>query len=229
MKKLITANDIREAHARGEQAMSVVLRASIITPEAREVADLLGFTITECEESTPATVSVPVEKTESQRIRETIIAQLPEGQFTESLVAQLMEKVMKEKQSLEQGAMQPSFKSVTGKGGIKVIDGSSVKFGRFDGAQPHCVGLMDLVTGDDGSSMAAGFMQWENAFFPWTLNYDEIDMVLEGELHVRHEGETMIAKAGDVMFIPKGSSIEFGTTSSVKFLYVAWPANWQSL
>ncbi|HHU3250819.1 ethanolamine utilization acetate kinase EutQ, partial [Pantoea sp. SIMBA_079] len=23
--------------------------------------------------------------------------------------------------------------------------------------------------------------------------------------------------------------IEFGTTSSVKFLYVAWPANWQSL
>ncbi|MDB6985935.1 hypothetical protein PM017_32005, partial [Escherichia coli] len=82
MKKLITANDIREAHARGEQAMSVVLRASIITPEAREVADLLGFTITECEESTPATVSVPVEKTESQRIRETIIAQLPEGQFT---------------------------------------------------------------------------------------------------------------------------------------------------
>ncbi|MDY6162279.1 MAG: ethanolamine utilization acetate kinase EutQ [Escherichia coli] len=229
MKKLITANDIREAHARGEQAMSVVLRASIITPEAREVADLLGFTITECEESTPATVSVPVEKTESQRIRETIIAQLPEGQFTESLVAQLMEKVMKEKQSLEQGAMQPSFKSVTGKGGIKVIDGSSVKFGRFDGAQPHCVGLTDLVTGDDGSSMAAGFMQWENAFFPWTLNYDEIDMVLEGELHVRHEGQTMIAKAGDVMFIPKGSSIEFGTTSSVKFLYVAWPANWQSL
>lgn len=47
MKKLITANDIRAAHARGEQAMSVVLRASIITPEAREVAELLGFTITE--------------------------------------------------------------------------------------------------------------------------------------------------------------------------------------
>lgn len=144
MKKLITANDIREAHARGEQAMSVVLRASIITPEAREVADLLGFTITECDESIPVTASVPAsvpaDKTESQRIRETIIAQLPEGQFTESLVAQLMEKVMKEKQSLEQGAMQPSFKSVTGKGGIKVIDGSSVKFGRFDGAEPHCVG-----------------------------------------------------------------------------------------
>ena len=165
MKKLITANDIRAAHARGEQELSVVLRASIITPEAREVAELLGVTITECDESAPvaatAVAAAPVDdgKSESQRIRETIIAQLPEGQFTESLVAQLMDKVMKEKQSLEQGGMQPSFNSVTGKGGVKVIDGSSVKFGRFDGAQPHCVGLTDLVTDQDGSSMAAGFMQ----------------------------------------------------------------------
>ena len=230
MKTLITANDIRAAHARGEQEMSVVLRASIITPEAREVAELLGVTIVECEGSAPTAVSCSADeaKSETQRIRETIIAQLPEGQFTESLVSQLMDKVLKEKQSLEQGGMQPGFHSVTGKGGIKVIDGSSVKFGRFDGAQPHCVGLTDLVTEQDGSSMAAGFMQWDNAFFPWTLNYDEIDMVLDGELHVRHEGETMIAKAGDVMFIPKGS-IEFGTPTTVRFLYVAWPANWQSV
>ncbi|HBL4690473.1 ethanolamine utilization acetate kinase EutQ [Citrobacter sedlakii] len=229
MKKLITANDIRAAHARGEQAMSVVLRASIITPEAREVAEQLGVTITECDESAPTTSSADAGKSDTQRIRETIIAQLPEGQFTESLVSQLMEKVLKEKQSLEQAGMQPGFKSVTGKGGIKVVNGSSVKFGRFDGAEPHCVGLTDLVTEQDGSSMAAGFMQWDNAFFPWTLNYDEIDMVLEGELHVRHEGETLIARAGDVMFIPKGSSIEFGTPTTVRFLYVAWPANWQSV
>ncbi len=84
MKKLITANDIRAAHARGEQAMSVVLRASIITPEAREVAELLGFTITEDDGAAPAATAPDSDKTESQRIRETILAQLPEGQFTES-------------------------------------------------------------------------------------------------------------------------------------------------
>jgi len=228
VKTLITANDIRAAHARGEQQLSVVLRASIITPEAREVAEALGLSIVERDEEGPAAEPTAPEKSEQQRIRETIIAQLPEGQFTETLVAQLMEKVLKEKQSLSLGDMQPGFQSVTGKGGIKVINGGSVTFGRFDGAQPHCIGLTDLVTEKDGSSMAAGFMQWENAFFPWTLNYDEIDMVLEGELHVRHQGETLVAKAGDVMFIPKGASIEFGTPSSVRFLYVAWPANWQS-
>lgn len=229
MKKLITANDIRATHAEGAKELSVVLHASIITPEAREVAEQLGVAIREADEPASPARAADAGVSDSQRIREAIVAQLPAGQFTESLVNQLMEKVLKEKQSLEQRAMQPSFKSVTGKGGVKVIDGSSVKFGRFDGAEPHCVGLTDLVTEQDGSSMAAGFMQWENAFFPWTLNYDEVDMVLEGELHVRHEGETMVAKAGDVMFIPKGSSIEFGTPSSVRFLYVAWPANWQSL
>ena len=64
MKKLITANDIRAAHARGEQEMSVVLRASIITPEAREVAALLGVTISECDESTPcAAAAKPITPT----------------------------------------------------------------------------------------------------------------------------------------------------------------------
>jgi ethanolamine utilization protein EutQ len=53
VKKLITANDIRAAHARGEEEISVVLRASIITPEAREVAELLGVAIQECDESAP--------------------------------------------------------------------------------------------------------------------------------------------------------------------------------
>ncbi|WP_149806577.1 cupin domain-containing protein, partial [Salmonella enterica] len=97
------------------------------------------------------------------------------------------------------------------------------------GADPHCVCLTDLVAEQAGSTIGAGFMRWDNTFFPWTLNYDEIDMVLEGELHVRHEGETMIATAGDVMLIPKGCSIDFGAPASVRFLYVAWPANLQSI
>ncbi|GDX06537.1 ethanolamine utilization acetate kinase EutQ [Buttiauxella sp. A111] len=226
MKKLITANDIREAHSSGLKTITFVLKESIVTPEARVVAEQLDISLVE-EGVSPVVAESSPPRSERQRIREEIISQLPEGMFTESLVAQLIEKVEQEQKTRVGSGMQPSFRAVTGKGGIKVIDGSSVKFGRFDGAQEPCVGLTDLVTGADGSSMAAGFMQWENGFFPWTLNYDEIDMVLEGELHIRHEGETLIGKAGDVMFIPKGSSIEFGTPSHVRFLYVAWPANWQ--
>ena len=98
MKKLITANDIRAAHARGEQAMSVVLRASIITRK-RAKSPSCWDSLSPKTMARAGATAADSDKTESQRIRETIPAQLPEGQFTESPVAQLMEKVMKEKQS----------------------------------------------------------------------------------------------------------------------------------
>ncbi|MEG0231513.1 MAG: ethanolamine utilization acetate kinase EutQ [Hafnia sp.] len=243
MKKLITANDIRTAQVQGQKSINIVLADYIVTPEARVVAEQLGVEIIEQLTAAPSTPAPSANTAapqaqegnsaaERQRIREHILAQLPEGSVTETLLAQLIEKVQQEQRAQKQPAAasdsaQPSFRSVTGKGGVKVVDGSSVTFGRFDGAKEHQVGLTDLITAQDGSSMAAGFMQWENGFFPWTLNYDEVDMILEGELHIRHQGETLVGKAGDVMFIPRGSSIEFGTTSHVRFLYVAWPANWQ--
>ena len=247
MKKLITANDIRTAQVQGQKSINIVLADYIVTPEARVVAEQLGVEIIEQLTAAPSTSTpTPSASTatdvqpqegssaaERQRIREHILAELPEGSVTETLLAQLIEKVQQEQRARKQPAAasnsaQPSFRSVTGKGGVKVVDGSSVTFGRFDGAKEHQVGLTDLITAQDGSSMAAGFMQWESGFFPWTLNYDEVDMILEGELHIRHQGETLVGKAGDVMFIPRGSSIEFGTTSHVRFLYVAWPANWQA-
>ncbi|HGM5489731.1 TPA: ethanolamine utilization acetate kinase EutQ [Serratia fonticola] len=226
MKKLITANDIRDASAQGQQQILVVLRDCIITPEAHSVAEQLGIRIGERQQ-----VVAEVVTGERQKIREHILAHLPEGSMTETLIAQLIDKVEQERQAKNPAPASDSapanFRSITGKGGIKVVDGASVNFGHFTGAGDHQVGLSDLITARDGSSMAAGFMRWEKAFFPWTLNYDEIDMVIEGELHIRHQGETLIGKAGDVVFIPKGSSIEFGTPSHVRFLYVAWPANWQ--
>ncbi|KEY58812.1 ethanolamine utilization acetate kinase EutQ [Serratia sp. DD3] len=231
MKKLITANDVHNAAAQGQQQICVVLRECIITPEARTVAEQLGIRIDEQTKLDVAPEAATGHTAERQRIREHILAQLPEGSVTETLLAQLIDKVEQQQRSQAKpetvSTASASYRSVTGKGGIKVVEGASVNFGRFNGATDHQVGLSDLINASDGSSMAAGLMCWEKAFFPWTLNYDEIDMVLEGELHIRHQGETLVAKAGDVVFIPKGSSIEFGTPGQVRFLYVAWPANWQ--
>lgn len=232
MKKLITADDVRHASAQGQQRICVVVGDCIITPEARTVAEQLGISIGEQVKPAETEPEVtPGHTAERQRIREHILAHLPEGSVTETLISQLIEKVEQQQcaqaQQASSDVIPASFRSVTGKGGIKVVDGASVNFGRFGGATEHLVGLSDVITARDGSSMAAGFMRWDKGFFPWTLNYDEIDLVLEGELHIRHQGETLTGKVGDVIFIPKGSSIEFGTPNHVRLLYVAWPANWQ--
>jgi ethanolamine utilization protein EutQ len=75
--------------------------------------------------------------------------------------------------------------------------------------------------------MAAGMMSWKKEdSFPWKLTYEEIDYVIEGELAITINGKTYNGQPGDVFYIPKGSDIVFGTPSSVKIMYVTYPANW---
>ena len=44
------------------------------------------------------------------------------------------------------------------------------------------VWLKDVVVTEDRSPMGAGYMSLDKGEMQWTLTYDEIDIVLEGEL-----------------------------------------------
>jgi ethanolamine utilization protein EutQ len=84
----------------------------------------------------------------------------------------------------------------------------------------------DVVTGEHGVPMAAGLMSLREGSFPWTLDYDEVEYVLEGELHLTCGDQVVVARPGDVVAVPRGSSITFGTPSWARFLYVTYPADW---
>jgi ethanolamine utilization protein EutQ len=88
------------------------------------------------------------------------------------------------------------------------------------------VWLKDVVMTQDRSPMGAGYMSLDKGEMQWTLTYDEIDIVLEGELVITRGSEQVRGKPGDVIYIPKGSSITFGTPSWTRFVYVVFPVNW---
>lgn len=88
------------------------------------------------------------------------------------------------------------------------------------------VWLKDVIVTQDRSPMGAGYMSLDKGEMQWTLTYDEIDIVLEGELVITRGKEQVRGKTGDVIYIPKGSSITFGTPSWTKFVYVVFPVNW---
>lgn len=99
----------------------------------------------------------------------------------------------------------------------------------FDVDRPEMnIHLKDVITAAHGSPMAAGFMIWEKGSFPWTLNYDEIDFVVDGQLEIRMDNQVILGNPGDVIYIPKGSNIFFGSPSYAKVFYVAFPANWEA-
>lgn len=112
---------------------------------------------------------------------------------------------------------------------LKVVKMANVQMEQFiEGvttAGTH-VWLKDVVTTQDRSPMGAGFMSLDKGEMQWTLTYDEIDIVLEGELVITRGSEQVRGKTGDVIYIPKGSSITFGTPNWTRFVYVVFPVNW---
>lgn len=86
----------------------------------------------------------------------------------------------------------------------------------------------DLFTLEQSPRLGAGLMEMENTTFPWTLNYDEMDYVIEGELSILIGGEKVTAGPGEVIYIPKGSSIQFSVSGRARFLYFVYPADWQN-
>ena len=112
---------------------------------------------------------------------------------------------------------------------LKVVRMSNVQVERFlEGkTTPGTnVWLKDVVVTQDRSPMGAGYMSLDKGEMQWTLGYDEIDIVLEGELVITRGSEQVRGKTGDVIYIPKGSSITFGTPSWTRFVYVVFPVNW---
>jgi ethanolamine utilization protein EutQ len=135
---------------------------------------------------------------------------------------------------LREGAAMPeTVHAVEETGGglppLKKVSGFGLTlepFGSGGVGEAANVRLKDVITSADCSPMASGYMILEKGEFPWTLNYDEIDIVLEGELVITRGRESVRGSAGDVLFIPKGSSITFGTPNRVRFVYVTYPADW---
>lgn len=86
----------------------------------------------------------------------------------------------------------------------------------------------DLFTLDESPRLGAGIMEMTDTTFLWTLNYDEMDYVIEGRLDIQTDRGTVSAGPGEIIYIPKGSSIQFSVTGHARFLYFVYPADWQS-
>ena len=86
----------------------------------------------------------------------------------------------------------------------------------------------DLFTLEQSPRLGVGIMEMTDATFPWTLNYDEMDYVVEGRLDILCNGQKVSAGPGELIHIPKGSEIQFSVTGHARFLYFVYPADWQN-
>lgn len=88
--------------------------------------------------------------------------------------------------------------------------------------------LADVVDARMGSPMSAGFARYERKGErnDWTLSYDEFLIITRGSFTVRTEAGSKTARAGEVLYLPKGTRLSYEAAEDLtELVYVTYP-NW---
>ncbi|MCC0649320.1 cupin domain-containing protein [Clostridioides sp. ZZV15-6598] len=120
-------------------------------------------------------------------------------------------------------------KDISGITSIKLPKVKVDESNRLDTGNPNdIVYTKDLFTLEESPRLGCGIMEMKETTFDWTLNYDEVDYIIEGTLDILIDGRKITASEGELILIPKGSSIKFSVPNYARFIYVTYPADWES-
>ena len=144
----------------------------------------------------------------------------------ETLVRQIIEEKLSEGNN---GVDFVRHKDISGITSIKLPTVKVSEANRlYTGNSKDVVYTKDLFTLEESPRLGCGIMEMKETTFDWTLNYDEIDYVIEGTLDIIIDGRKVSASAGELILIPKGSSIKFSVKDYARFIYVTYPADWEA-
>lgn len=94
-------------------------------------------------------------------------------------------------------------------------------------AYPEMAEAVEIAGEADLSALSGGFARFKDARIPWTVQYDELILVLEGELTVETPAGAMVAGKHDTIWLPKGTELTYISRDALVF-YSLHPANWAS-
>lgn len=210
MKKLVCAKEIEECQRQGKKEYYVD-ENTIITPSAKDMADTYGIRFTSqpcqpCCTETQADCLSGLEKMDTAQL------------------FQLLKSI------LEKGNVPAKpYQEERHSNGLKVVRGKTVKMDVFETGNPDATAYFQELVSKEESHISAGFLIIEHSNFEWELTYEEIDYVIEGTLTVTIDGITYTAHAGDVLFVPSGSKVVWGSPDKARVFYATYPANWADL
>lgn len=145
------------------------------------------------------------------------------------MLEELIRKIIEEKLGSKEEVDFVRHKDSSGITSIKLSTVKVSEENRLDtGKSGDIVYTKDLFTLEESPKLGCGIMEMRETTFDWTLNYDEIDYVIEGHLDIIIDGRKVSTEAGELLFIPKGSTIKFSVPNFARFIYVTYPANWAS-
>jgi len=216
LRNLISAAELRTIAAGGKQAL--IPANSVLTPSALDIAKELGITLV-----------WEGKKFGDDKKPEGCAAAFAGVKAQEKPAAIEVEPALSAEkiQAIVRDTVGKILKPACANPRVTLVKGKSVVMEKFQEAPPgQTVHLTDVVTSRE-ANLCAGFMSFDKSILPWHLSYDEVDYVMEGTFILQANGVTYTAVPGDVMYIPKDTTVVFGSPDHFsKVFYVTYPANW---
>ncbi|MCO5386329.1 cupin domain-containing protein [Desulfosporosinus sp.] len=222
MGRFISANVLRDM---AKLDKNIVLEEdSVLTPSAKDLAKELGITISKGRQEIISHTVVGQSVGQLVNLQSSV-KEVPVSSGTSKDAENQTHDLKKTVQKILGEVLKPACENPK----ATHVKGETVVIQPFLEAPPgQKVGLVDVIDSRVGN-LASGFMTFDHSKLPWLLNYDEVDYVIEGEFVLEVEGQVFHAKAGDVLYIPKGSQVVFSSPTFCKIFYATYPANWADL
>ena len=85
------------------------------------------------------------------------------------------------------------------------------------------VAVRGLVNTAFSGRLGAGIGVFEDCAMEWTVTYDEVLFILEGQFRLETDTGTFHAGPGDTLWIPEGTRIVYAADAPVTFFYAVAP------
>lgn len=141
---------------------------------------------------------------------------------------ELLRKIVQEVISEVRDCNNAGYQKEVDPSGVIHIKTETVKCEPYDVGVPAKVALKDVVTLEESPRLGCGLLEIDHSSYPWELTYDEFYYVIDGVLEILIDGRCIAGRAGDILHIPKGSSIHFSSSETCRAVYFTYPADWDN-
>jgi ethanolamine utilization protein EutQ len=111
-------------------------------------------------------------------------------------------------------------------GRVLLLKEGDTPYAELDGVPGMELGR--VITTPATTSLGGGFSRFtgEAVLADWTLRYDEVFYVIEGELVIESGQETVRGGPGEVILIPAGTTVTYRAGAGTKAFFVLHPRDW---
>ena len=218
-KRIITETDILQAASRGEKTLSVPPAECIVTAQARDKAlELEVGLVEECAPGEPCPVVQDEASAPGSEDLGDVVRQVVQGiqgalppDADEAMVARLVRDAVAARLAAARSGETGSAS------GVIFIDSAKLlaKTGATAAIKERTV-LAEAIGRPGESKLAAGYLAWEAMSFERAVEAPEILVVLDGELHLQFDGRSVVARPGDMAYLPEGSRVSLNAPAGVK-------------